>query len=249
MTQVRLNPALDPASLARRFTEAGQRIQIEDFLESDDAKGLSAAASALDWNLVLNSGARHVDLNASQQKQAGKVRMTAILAEVQKNAPHKFQYLYENYPVTDLAEANQLTDPWLAAAYATMNSNPVRDLLQQITGKASDFCDMQATRYRPGDFLTVHDDNAGEKNRKLAYVLSLTDGWMATWGGQLQFLDSGGRVASAFMPRFNALSVFAVPTPHHVSQVSSFAPKGRVSLTGWFRTKSLPGLVASQLGR
>lgn len=124
------------------------------------------------------------------------------------------------------------------AAFALMNTAPVRDLLRTVTGRATDFCDMQATRYRSGHFLTTHDDNAGpKKNRKLAYVLGLTEGWSAVWGGQLQFLEDG-RVVDAFAPRFNTLSVFAVPFPHHVSQVASFAPKPRYSLTGWFRTKA-----------
>ncbi|HEX5536856.1 MAG TPA: 2OG-Fe(II) oxygenase family protein [Sphingobium sp.] len=39
------------------------------------------------------------------------------------------------------------------------------------------------------------------------------------------------------MPRFNALSLFRVPQRHHVGCVAPFAPKPRISITGWLRTE------------
>jgi SM-20-related protein len=236
MRQLRLNARLDAHALSKRFAEGG-RLQIEDFLEPPDARELAASLSNLDWRLVLNSGIRHVDLSAAQLAAMAPARQAAILEEVKKHAAHGFQYLYENYPVTDIAEAGQLDHKLLKAAYELTNSEAVRGLLQKITGESTDFCDMQATRYSAGHFLTVHSDDAPEKNRKLAYVLSLTEGWQATWGGQLQFLAERGGVARSYVPRFNALSLFRTPTPHHVSQVANFAPIGRVSLTGWFRVR------------
>jgi SM-20-related protein len=227
---------LIPAALAGPFSRA-KRLQIDAFLEPDDARKLAESLASLDWSLALNSEARHVDLPTPLIDQMGEARVSAILSEVRKNAARGFQYLYENYPVTDLLEAGRLDHPLLRSVHGLMNSPAARDFLAAVTGSATDFCDMQATRYSAGHFLTVHDDNAGAaKNRKLAYVLGLTEGWSPTWGGQLQFLD-GDRVVDSYAPRFSALSVFAVPFSHHVSQVASFAPIGRVSLTGWFRNR------------
>ncbi len=237
MRLYRINSRLDVHALSQRFAEHG-RMQIEDFLEPPDAKELAQGLNGLDWRLVLNSGARHVDIPAAQLAAMEPGHQAAIREEVRRNATHGFQYIYENYPVTDLAEAQQLTHRELTAIHDTMNSDTVRSFLQQVTGEAADFCDMQATRYSAGHFLTIHSDDAPGRNRKLAYVLSLTDNWSPTWGGQLQFLDSRRNVTRSYAPRFNALSVFKVPTPHHVSQVSSFAQGGRVSLTGWYRTKA-----------
>lgn len=237
MRLLRLNSRLDAHALSKRFAEAG-RLQIEDFLEPPDAKELAESLNGLDWRLVLNSGTRHIDLTAAHLAAIGEDRLAAIREEVKKQAAHGFQYLYENWPVTDIAEAGGLDHRMLKAVYQTMNGEAVRGFLEKVTGEATDFCDMQATRYSAGHFLTTHTDDAPQKNRKLAYVLGLTDGWSPIWGGQLQFLDGRGGVTRSFTPRFNALSVFKVPTPHHVSQVSNFAPKGRVSLTGWFRTKA-----------
>jgi SM-20-related protein len=236
MSLFRINARLDAHALSQRFAKS-DRLQIEDFLELPDARKLAESLEPLDWRLVLNSGSRHVDMHPTQLAALQPAQQAAILAEVKKNAVHHFQYLYENLPVYDMIEAGQLEHRLLKTAYETMNSPAVRDFLTKVTGEATDFCDMQATRFSPGHFLTIHSDNAVGKNRKLAYVLSLTGGWSPTWGGQLQFLDGRDHVTGSFMPRFNALSVFKVPTSHHVSQVANFAPKGRVSLTGWYRMR------------
>jgi hypothetical protein len=99
-----------------------------------------------------------------------------------------------------------------------------------------DFVDAQATRYRPGQVLTGHDDAAEGKNRLYAYVLNLTRDWRADWGGVLAFEGADGHIEAGFVPAFNALNLFAVPMRHAVTQVASFAPRDRLSITGWLRS-------------
>jgi len=96
--------------------------------------------------------------------------------------------------------------------------------------------DAQATLYRPGDFLTVHDDSIGGHKRLAAYVLNLTPIWRADWGGVLQFLGTDGHVEEGYVPCFNALNVFRVPTQHLVSQVALYG-SSRYSITGWFHAR------------
>ena len=96
--------------------------------------------------------------------------------------------------------------------------------------------DAQATLYRPGDFLTVHDDSIGGHKRLAAYVLNLTPIWRADWGGVLQFLGANGHVEEGYVPCFNALNVFRVPTQHSVSQVALYGSL-RYSITGWFHAR------------
>jgi Rps23 Pro-64 3,4-dihydroxylase Tpa1-like proline 4-hydroxylase len=76
-------------------------------------------------------------------------------------------------------------------------------------------------------------DKTGRKLRRAAYVFNLTPRWQPDWGGQLQFIGPDGHVAEAWVPRFNALNVFAVPQPHAVSIVAPFAVGARYSVTGW----------------
>ena len=94
----------------------------------------------------------------------------------------------------------------------------------------------QATRYRGGHFLKLHDDFNAEEGRLYAYVINLTHEWKADWGGLLQFLDAEGRVIDTLMPRWNSLSIFRVPAPHVVSLVAPWAEGERLAVTGWMLT-------------
>ena len=40
------------------------------------------------------------------------------------------------------------------------------------------------------------------------------------------------------VPHFNLLNLFAVGQPHGVSQVATYAPRPRISVTGWLRSRS-----------
>ncbi len=109
--------------------------------------------------------------------------------------------------------------------------------MRELTGLSDiSWADAQATLYRPGDFLTVHDDRIGGHKRLAAYVLNMTPGWRADWGGVLQFLDPSGHVAEGYVPTFNALNLFKVPALHSVSQVALYGGL-RYSVTGWFHAR------------
>lgn len=232
--KMRLNPDLDIPLLQSRFTDA-RRLQITDFLNEDDAKRLEAALSKAEWHLVMNDRERHIDLPVSELPKLGLDRIRKAILQAQGRAATEFQYVYENSPIADMYQSGRLNVPEFRDVFDLMNSEAVRTLLTQITGLRVDFCDMQATRYGPGHVLTSHDDGIEGRNRQFAYVLGLTRNWQAIWGGQLQFTTEEGAVEQSFVPVFNTLSIFAVPTPHHVTQVASYAPHARVSLTGWFR--------------
>jgi Rps23 Pro-64 3,4-dihydroxylase Tpa1-like proline 4-hydroxylase len=117
------------------------------------------------------------------------------------------------------------------------NSSGYIALAQALTGDARiRRVNAQATRYRPGQFLRYHTDVDSSEGRLYAYVLNLTPAWNADWGGLLQFIDDGGNVIDAFLPRFNTLSLFAVPAGHAVSMVAPWAGQDRLAITGWWLT-------------
>ena len=232
---VQLNPDLDIDALRAAFDVNG-RLRITDFLDPVSLPGLTKALEGLDWHLVMNDRDRHIDLPVSQLANIGLDRIGKGIQQALGRASDEFQYVYHNYPVADAYQSGRLKEEALKVVFEFMNTREVLDFIENVTGTTLDFCDMQATKYGPGHVLTAHTDGIPGKNRKLAYVLGLTEGWSAIWGGQLQFLEEDGGVAQSFVPAFNTLSIFAVPTDHHVTQVASFAPKSRVSLTGWMRT-------------
>ena len=93
--------------------------------------------------------------------------------------------------------------------------------------------DAQASLFRPGDFLNLHDDK--DKGQRIcAYTLGLSAHWRPDWGGQLLFHDERDDIKLGLMPRFNTLSVFKVPVRHSVAMVASYARAPRLSITGWF---------------
>jgi Rps23 Pro-64 3,4-dihydroxylase Tpa1-like proline 4-hydroxylase len=147
-----------------------------------------------------------------------------------------FQYRYETIRVPDDAAERQLSSSLLTRFAEFMGSAAVIAYLAELTGLTDiDFADAQATSYRPGDFLTGHHDAVEGKNRRAAYVLSLSPVWRTEWGGLLMFHGEDSAAGDYLVPQFNTLNLFAVPQMHSVSQVASFAAAPRRSITGWLR--------------
>lgn len=116
-----------------------------------------------------------------------------------------------------------------------LNSEAFLELGRKLTGDRSiRRSDVQASFYRPGDFLNLHDDTG--PGRAAAFTIGLSRGWRPDWGGQLLFHDADGDVVRGFAPRFNALTVFRVPRAHSVAPVAGYAQAPRLSVVGWWRT-------------
>lgn len=237
MTEASLINAWEAPDDLRAEFGVDSRIQIRNFLLGDAAAKLREALLALEWRLVLNENGKHIDIHPQQVKQIGAAKMRLIKEAAQARAVHEFQYLYENFPVYDCLKSGTAVDPLIKSVYGALNAPEFRQCLSALTGKPIDYCDIQATRYRAGHFLTTHDDGIEGKNRQLAFVLNLSQRWRTSWGGQLEFLDGAGEVEQTLSPVFNTLSLFAVPQPHRVTRVASSAKSSRLALTGWFRTR------------
>lgn len=234
----RRNPLLDVDALRTRFAGAG-RLRIENFISEDLATALAdALADDPRWLFVINGGASVFEIPRANYDALEAGERARIEAAVLASAAREFQFRYETIRVADDAADRSRSATLLDRFAEFMCAPDTLSLLSAITG-ATDivFADAQATRYRPGDFLTRHDDNVAGKHRRLAYVLGLTPEWRAEWGGLLTFTDPAGDVAETIVPRFGALSLFAVPQPHSVSYVAPSAPHPRVSVTGWLRSR------------
>lgn len=232
-----LNPALDWDALAATFAR-DRRVRIHDFLTPESAAALTRHLRARqDWLLVLNAQDRLFELSRAARASLPPDRAAALATAVKAQAQFGFQFHYESIRVPDAAAA-RAADPTLLNQLAQLMSSPeVIARLRQVTG-ADDiaFADAQATAYAPGDFLTAHDDDVEGKGRRAAFVLGLTPEWRIDWGGLLLVHDDG----VAWVPKFNTLNLFAIPQPHSVSQVSTFAADRRYAVTGWLRAGVVP---------
>lgn len=238
---ISLNPKLDAVSLARQFADNG-RLQIADFLMPDAAEALRThLCGRTDWRHVINGDSQIFEIPADQYDALPVAERQRIEEAMFAKAGHGFQFQFDTIRVPD-GRAARLASASPIDVFAQLMSAPATlALLRTITGAASiAFADAQATRYRKGDFLTRHDDAVAGKNRQLAYVLGMTPGWQAEWGGLLLFNDPDGGVIDVVTPRFNSLSLFAVRQPHSVSYIAPYAPMERLSLTGWLRAEPPP---------
>jgi SM-20-related protein len=232
-----INPALDVPALATRFAQ-NQRMQIADFLTPDSAEALRTellASSA--WRHVIKGEEKVFEVARRDFEAMPPSDRARIDDAVHAGAARGFQFRYDVIRVPDERSKRAGIDTRLAEFTRLMSRADVLRLIHAVTGaEPLAFADAQATLYRPGDFLTRHDDEVAGKHRKLAYVLGLTEGWQPEWGGLLLFNDDTGGVAETLVPRFNTLSLFSVPQPHSVGFVAPYADQPRLSVTGWIRS-------------
>lgn len=214
------------------------RIHVPTVLEGTAAECLLRKIEAFDaWDIHLNQGINTFDVFPEQRKAMAPTQLNDLRIAAYAGAQKGFQYFYENYPIYDAYHAGCCAEPFIEEIFDFVNSEAFLGFMRTLTGhKNITFADAQLTRFSPGDFLTSHDDNVYGKDRLAAYVINLTPDWRADFGGILQFFDGNDNVEVGFTPAFNAINVFSIPKPHAVSQVSTFAPRARYSITGWLRS-------------
>lgn len=226
----------DTDALRESFAARG-RVVVHDLLAPDFAAALYACLRAWPrWALVTRVQGRHRNFDAAALASIPAEDRAQLDALIAAEARKGLQYLYERYPLHDVDYVPEPGPPPLDRFRALLRGGPFIELTRRITGlDGIAFGDGQATRYRKGHFLTLHDDIEPGKRRLVAYVLSLTPEWAADYGGQLQFVGADGQVEESVLPRFNTLSLFRVPCTHLVSAVAPFVEHARLSITGWLR--------------
>jgi len=227
-----LNPALDRMALRERFRADG-RIHIPDILTRPAAERLyRALTQETPWTVTLNKGQHFLDFEKLPPEERTKLAFAAW-----ERARSGFAYFFDNHRLSRDGEPYPDQKHYLARIVAFLNAPHFLAFMRELTGlDGIAWTDAQATLYRPGDFLTVHDDQIGGHKRLAAYVLNMTPGWRADWGGVLQFIEPSGHIAEGFVPAFNALNIFRVPAQHSVSQVALYGGF-RYSITGWFHAR------------
>jgi Rps23 Pro-64 3,4-dihydroxylase Tpa1-like proline 4-hydroxylase len=227
-----LNPRLDPAALGNTFRSKG-RVHIPNVLTSRAAERLHRCLTReTTWSVTFNQGSNFLDVAYRTLEE----RSTLVLSTMRRAATG-FHYVFDNHRLTRDGEAYPDQTHYLARMVEFVNSPHMLRFVRDVTGlEAIAWTDAQATLYRPGDFLTMHDDRIGGHKRLAAYVLNMTPYWRAEWGGVLQFVDPSGHIEEGYVPAFNALNIFRVPMLHSVSQVAIFGGL-RYSVTGWFHAR------------
>ena len=233
-----IDESLDPERWRALLRRDG-RVQIDDYLQPVAAERLRQCLEReVPWTLALRDagGSRTIDhaTYAAMPQEA----VAQLLANTASGAPgavdHGFRFAYDSYMMVTAYKEQRDPGLLLHRVLELFNSPEYLAFLRVLTGDARvSRVNAQATRYRPGHFLRFHTDEEHAEGRLYAYVLNLSRTWSADWGGLLQFIGHDGCVQDTFLPRWNTLSMFAVPAGHAVSLVAPWAGEDRLAITGW----------------
>lgn len=231
-SSIEIRSELAVAPFAEAFRNEGV-VQVPDFLARASAQAVSQVLSDLPYVIVApDERGDTLVLDNKVMERFGQDQVRNFLNDTIRRASSGFAFIHRSYPLQD--EYARSRDNPGAAITEFLQSRAFLDFGAQIIGEPVDGVRVQASHYRKGDFLTLHDDSHSRDDRLAAFTLGFTKGWRPDWGGQLLFHDAAGDVTRGFAPRFNVLTVFAVPKAHSVAPVAAYATQPRFSLTGWF---------------
>jgi len=236
---LKLNPALDAKTLAAEFRKA-RRLQISELLEEASAQALyTSMTEETPWFTAYRDGDQDHMIPEDQLRSMAPKEIQDLQTRVWRQARDGFEFMYGCYPLMDEDLRQKNPKLVLYQWVDLINSEGFLDFIRDLTGMTSLVrADAQATWYRKGQFLTLHNDyDPSDEGKRVAFVLSLSREWLPDWGGILQFYDDDFNIEAGFLPRFNALSLFETPQNHSVTYVTPFCGNRRLSITGWFRDK------------
>lgn len=237
---ISLNPDLRPEAYRPVF-RSHRRLHIPDILEPASATALRSRLLASEgWVRTIHLAAgQDVDITMAELDAMSNEERIQLEASLVDSSTDSVHYVFDKVRISsEVADGRPIDEP-MRAIHDFVNGRPFLDFMTRLTGdERVSFADVMATRYLPGHFATAHGDELAWQRRLYAYVLNLTPAWPADWGGVLTFLDGDGHIAEGYVPRFNAMNVFAVPQTHAVSVVSRLAKAPRLSVTGWIHGRA-----------
>lgn len=228
-----INNELEIEAYRQQLATRG-RVQIADFLQFDAAERLrDCLAREVHWTLAERSDS--ISRTRGREQALTDAEYRDVLDTAYARARDGFQFVYDSYMLVRARKEGWDPDLVLHFMLDFLNSPEFIGFARFLTNDATiNAVNAQATRYRPGHFLTPHEDIHETEGRRYAYVINLTRNWKPEWGGLLQFIDAPGNVIETLAPRWNSLSLFRVPALHMVSLVSPWAGEERLAITGWF---------------
>lgn len=232
---IRLNPRLDPREYAADYARDGF-VQVPDLLDAESADWLELALEHdTAWHLSFKTSEGGRMLSPQDMAAMGREELSSRVQRALASGQTGFSFVYLAYPIIEAFLAGRDEGHATHVLMQFFNDLPFMDFARAVTGEAGvTKIDAQATWYRPGDFLTLHDDT-GVGERRAAYTLGLARDWRPDWGGQLLFHDEAGDITRGFKPGFNVWTVFKTPRVHSVAPVAAYAGGRRRSVTGWLR--------------
>lgn len=229
-----LNSRSDIEQLSEHFRQ-NKVVRVSDFLAKKDADALSTCVQQnKDFTNAFFLNGSNQELTDQKISALPRHEQQNLIRSIHQSAAQGVGFLYGRKKIEPYSQPSLTAE--LKAVFELMNSKNLQSLIEKITGENKIVkADAQVTRFRPGDFLTRHQDIVPGETRRFAYVIGLSDIWHPDWGGLLQFFERDGTTTTSLTPQFNSLSLFDVSEIHSVTAVTPFAPRNRYSITGWLR--------------
>ncbi|MCG8433086.1 MAG: 2OG-Fe(II) oxygenase [Gammaproteobacteria bacterium] len=233
-----LNHELDASQLRATF-QKNNRIQIPNILQPQAAEVLyDCLHKQVPWTLAYMDEDGGHTLSKTELEKLTPDDQRVLGDRIKLIAKDQFQFVYNSYMMVTAYKERRDQHLVLHSVLEYFNASEWLDFIRAITDINNVVkVDAQATRYLPGHFLKSHNDVEPAQGRLAAYVLNLTRGWKADWGGLLHFTNGSRNVVDTYVPRFNSLTIFKVPADHCVSCVAPYARRARYAITGWFMSQ------------
>ncbi len=234
-----LNPNLDRAALAEAFSRDG-RVRIEGVLVPEIAEKVREyLLTEVPFEYISHVDGKNVVIPAADMQRFSEEQLLELQSKIYSAAATGVGFFYCGYMmVRSQRDTDSEALRFLHSVFDFLNSEEMLGFIGEITGRDDlKSADAQYTRYTQGQFLTRHQDDVGEEQRRLAYVMGFSKNWHPDWGGLLQFFEKDGTPRESWAPAFNTVSLFEIGHIHSVTYVTPFAAEPRLSLTGWFRSK------------
>jgi len=231
------NSALDGDAFAKAFERDGY-VRIPNLLKPASAEVYARVLETqTPWRLTIcDDGSPERDLyDPTRINEIGRDELGKRLSAAAQAARDGFSYVYLSYPLIYAMMNGWDPGHPIHAMTEMVNSPEFLAFCRKVLGRDDVLkADAQATLFRPGDFLSLHDDGRHDY-RLAAYTIGFSRPWRPDWGGQLLFHDEVGDVTHGFAPAFNTLTLFKVPQHHSVAAVAPYAGGPRLSIVGWVR--------------
>lgn len=215
-------------------------VEIEGFFNQNTATKIrNCLKSDVEWDLIYSNNTLGEIISANELNKLDVKELSNRVASAYDFSNYDFQYIYRVYKLIDNYLAGRSPELFLNRVVETFNSPDYLSFMRELTGCAHiKKMDSMAARYDAGHFLTQHDDGFDEEGREVTYIHNFTEEWRPEWGGILHITSTEkNKIRASFTPKFNSLILFKPPLWHFVSQVSTFTPKPRYTLTGWMLNK------------
>lgn len=227
-----INEIPDIEKLSEDFSNK-KKLIIKNFLEINFAETLSRNVY-LEKNWSLATGIDSVKYEKPNIPQNDKINNVQI-----KNVNNAFSNGHFSYIFYRSMNAGrgQKMNFFEFSLRQTLSSPEFIAKLNIITGlNLTKLTTLFLSKYKSGCFLSPHSDKG---NGKIAFVIHISKNWKPQYGGLLHFMnDDRTEITDTFVPSFNTLMIFEVPSengiPHFVSHIVPGLKNVRYAVTGWF---------------